>query len=359
MSFDAVIKVLPTRVYRVYKGGTLLDLFRGEKEPKDTNYPEDWICSTVRALQPYGVSDDSISKIEPIEDRKNIEELINLYPNEILGEKHIDAYGNRLNILVKLLDSAIRLPLQCHPEKSFSKRYLNANFGKAEAWFIIGTRKVSPEDPYVLLGFKEKVDKKSLMSLIEKDDSEGLVSLMNKIRVSPYDMYFIAPGLPHAIGEGIFMVETQEPSDFTFSLERRCGDVVSTDQKCTLNLGWELSLEAYDYTPYSESDVKEKFGMKKELIYGTDRGKIYNLNGGSYMRSCFKILFLEAVKDVPAFFKSFASVVVLNGKGYIVRGKDEYSIKKGETYLLPFNFGEHRYIGEDPLDIVISLPPDI
>lgn len=359
MSFSSIIKILPTRVYRVYKGGALLDLFRGEKEPKDTNYPEDWICSTVRALQPYGVSDESISKIEPIEERKNIEELIDIYPAEILGERHIGVYGNKLNILVKLLDSAIRLPLQCHPERSFSKKYLNASFGKAEAWFIVGTRKVSSEDPYILLGFREKVDKKKLMSLIEKDDSDALVALMNKIKVSPYDTYFIAPGLPHAIGEGVFMVETQEPSDFTFSLERRCGDIVSTDQKCTLNLGWDLSLDAYDYTPYSELDVREKFGMKKELISRTDKGKVYNLNGGSYMKSCFEILFLEGVREATLSFKSFASVVILNGEGCIARGRDEYPIKRGETYLLPFNFGEHRYIGEEPLDIVISLPPNI
>lgn len=359
MSFNSIVKILSTRVYRVYKGGALLDLFRGEKEPKDTNYPEDWICSTVRALQSYGISDESISKIEPIEGKKNIEELINLYPREILGDKHIDIYGYKLNILVKLLDSAIRLPLQCHPEKSFSRKYLNANYGKAEAWFIVNTRKVSSEEPYILLGFKEKVDKKKLMSLIEKDDSESLVSLMNKIRVSPYDTYFIAPGLPHAIGEGIFMVETQEPTDFTFSIERRCGDVVSTDEKCTLNLGWDLALDAFDYTPYSELEIKGRFGMKKELISATGTGKIYNLNGGSYMKSCFEILFLEGVRDVSSSFKNFASLVVLNGKGFIVRGKEEFPIKKGETYLLPSNFGEHRYIGEEPLDIVISLPPNI
>ena len=358
MNFSSLIKILPTRVYRVYKGGFLLDLFRGEKEPEDTNYPEDWICSTVRALQPYGISEESISRIEPIEEKKNIEELINLYPREILGDNHIGTYGYKLNVLVKLLDSAIRLPLQCHPEKSFSRKYLNSNFGKAEAWFIVGTRRIS-EDPYILLGFKEKVDKKRLFSIIEKDDSETLVSLMNKIKVNPYDTYFIAPGVPHAIGEGVFMVETQEPTDFTISIERKCGDVVSTDQKCTINLGWDLALDAFDYTSYSEEKVKENFVMKKELISLSSTGKIYNLNGGSYMRSCFEILFLEGIKDAHLSFKSFASVVVLNGKGYIVRGRNEYPVKKGETYLIPFNFGEHRYVGDDPLDILISLPPSM
>lgn len=358
MNVNFPIKILSTRVYRVYKGGFLLDRFRGEIEPKDTNYPEDWVCSTVRALQTYGISDESISKIEPVEDKGNIEELIKLYPEDILGSEHISRYGNKLNILVKLLDSAIRLPLQCHPEKSFSRRHLNANYGKAEAWFILETRRIT-ENPYILLGFREKVDKGKLLKLIEKDDSDALVSLMNKIEVKPYDTYFIAPGLPHAIGEGVFMVETQEPTDFTISLERRCGDVVSSDEKCTLRLGWDKALDAFDYNPYTIEDIRERFGMKKELVHDTGTGKIYNLNGGSYMRSCFRILFLEDVRDVKLSFDSFASLVVTRGKGIITSQGREFPIKRGETYIIPTSLGEHRYIGEEPLDIIVSLPPEI
>lgn len=357
MRMSSPIKVLPTRVYRVYKGGFLLDRFRGEQEPRDTNYPEDWVCSTVRSLQPYGLSDESISKIEPIDGKENIEELINTYPDDILGNRYSSKYGNRLNILVKLLDSAIRLPLQCHPEKSFSRRYLGADYGKAEAWFIVETRSIT-ETPYILLGFRERVDKKTLLKLIEMDDSEALVSFMNKITVKPYDTYFIAPGLPHAIGEGIFMVETQEPTDFTIHLERRCGDIVSSDEKCTLRLGWDTALEALDYTPYTEGDIRERFGMKKELIYNTETGKIYNLNGGDYMRSCFRVLFLRDVKDIRLSFDSFASLVVIGGKGVIAFQGKEFPVKRGETYILPVSIGEHRYIGEEPLEIVVSLPPE-
>lgn len=357
MNINFPVKVLPTRVYRVYKGGFLLDKFRGEKEPKDTNYPEDWICSTVRALLADGsLSKDSISKIKPVDGKENIEELIDLYPEDILGEGYIKQYGKSLNILVKLLDSAIRLPLQCHPEKSFSRKYLNSGYGKAEAWFILETRKIR-ENPYILLGFREKVSKRDILKLVEQDDSDELVYLMNKVEVKPYDTYFIAPGLPHAIGEGVFMVETQEPTDFTISVERKCGDIVSSDEKCTLRLGWDIALDALDYTPYTIEEVKERFGTKKELTYSSNTGKIYSLNGGSYMKSCFRVLFLKDVKDIRLSFDSFASLVVVGGKGIITSQDGEFPIERGETYIIPAGFGEHRYIGEEPLEIIVSLPP--
>ena len=39
------------RVFRVYLGGKLLERYLGTEGP-DGNYPEEWICSTVRAINP-------------------------------------------------------------------------------------------------------------------------------------------------------------------------------------------------------------------------------------------------------------------------------------------------------------------
>ena len=102
-----IIQILPTRVFRIYRGGYLLEKFRGIKNPKDSDYPEDWILSTVRALQPYGISDKSISKIKTIKGIDNLEVLIKHFPEDILGKDRIKKFGNSLNLLVKLLDSFI------------------------------------------------------------------------------------------------------------------------------------------------------------------------------------------------------------------------------------------------------------
>ena len=44
-------RVRPTRVYRFYRGGALIDRLRGEPE-QDGDRPEDWIASVVAANNP-------------------------------------------------------------------------------------------------------------------------------------------------------------------------------------------------------------------------------------------------------------------------------------------------------------------
>ena len=54
-----------------------------------------------------------------------------------------------MSILVKLLDSAERLVIQCHPTIPFAKKHFNSSFGKAECWYMLDTE----EDAYIYLGF--------------------------------------------------------------------------------------------------------------------------------------------------------------------------------------------------------------
>jgi len=50
VSTDELLEVLrqpipltPNRVYRFYKGGALIERFRGDVEAQETDYPEDWV----------------------------------------------------------------------------------------------------------------------------------------------------------------------------------------------------------------------------------------------------------------------------------------------------------------------------
>ena len=55
----------PNRVYRFYKGGALIDQFRGAPEARDTDYPEDWVGSITPANNPGEghPPDEGLSKI--------------------------------------------------------------------------------------------------------------------------------------------------------------------------------------------------------------------------------------------------------------------------------------------------------
>jgi len=354
-----IIQILPTRVFRIYRGGYLLEKFRGIKNPKDSDYPEDWVLSTVKAIQPYGISDESISKIKIINGIDNLEALIKHFPKDILGKGYVKKFGHSLNILVKLLDSSIRLPLQTHPSKIFSQKYLNSNFGKAEAWYILATRKISKENPYVLIGFKPGINKDMMRKLVEKQDIKGMISFMHKVEVKPGDAIFIAPGIPHAIGEGIFMIETQEPTDFSILVEKKIGTHILKEKDCHIGLGWDKALDIFDYQGYSLHEINEKYRMKKETLSSNKGGKLFRLNGGEYMKSCFEMLSMEEVKDIEISFEGrFASIVIAKGEGIISTNAGDFEIKKGETYMIPASIGKHKYIAtKESLSVVISLPP--
>lgn len=354
-----IIQILPTKVFRVYRGGYLLEKFRGIRNPQDSDYPEDWILSTVRALQPYGISDESISNIKTVGGINNLERLVKHFPDDILGKDYVKKYGYSLNLLVKLLDSSIRLPLQAHPNKIFSREYLNSNFGKAEAWYILATRKIGKENSYVFIGFKPGINKEIMRELVEKQDNKRMLSFMHKVEVKPGDAIFVAPGIPHAIGEGVFMVETQEPTDFTLSIEKKVGVQILKEKDCHIGLGWDRALDIFDYQGYSLAEVKEKYCMKKELLVSNRGGKLYRLNGGEYMKSCFVIMLLEKAKDIELSFKGkFASIVITKGEGIISTNVGDFKVKKGETYMIPALIDMHRYKAiKGSLNIVISLPP--
>src|SRR5205085_5053995 len=58
------------------------------------------------------------------------------------------------------------------------------------------------------------------------------------------DVWFVPPGMPHAIGAGVFLLELQEPTDFSIVLETAGFPVDPAGAH--LGLGWETALDAID-----------------------------------------------------------------------------------------------------------------
>src|SRR5436309_6340398 len=141
----------PNRVWRMYPGGAMIDRLKGAVDPKDSEFPEEWVGSIVQASNPgthyrdgEGLALVSTSSPAPI----SLKRIVEQYPEEILGAQHVKTYGTSPALLVKLLDAAERLIIHAHPTKAFAKEHLNSCFGKTEAWFVLETR-AEVEDPYV------------------------------------------------------------------------------------------------------------------------------------------------------------------------------------------------------------------
>ena len=63
--------------------------------------------------------------------------------------------------------------------------------------------------------------------------------------MSAGDALFVPAGAPHAIGEGVLIVELQEPTDLSILLEWE-GFGIDDEQAATLGLGWDVALASVE-----------------------------------------------------------------------------------------------------------------
>ena len=251
-------KQLPTFAARTYRGGKVMREFLGMGEGDDNFYPEDWISSFTEAKNRVYVENEGITRLSTRDGEKLITEVIR---SEHFGEGRTDS-----GVLVKLLDAGERLGIQVHPTAEYAKEIFNSSYGKTECWYILSGRENRSEKACVYIGFKEYVTKELWRELFEKQDIEGMLSAMHRFEVNSGDVILVTGGTPHAIGEGCFLIEIQEPSDYTMRAEKTtlAGENL-TPMQIHYGVGEEKMLNCFDYTPMSEEETRAKHFLRPTL----------------------------------------------------------------------------------------------
>ena len=255
---DSPWRLLSNRVSRFYRGGLLLDRFVGAADAADTNEPEDWIGSATRAWTAPDAppTDEGLAWAEVDGERRRVADVLREDPTAVAGAPIAAASaGGReptTGVLVKLLDAGVRLPVHAHPSRAFATRHLGSRYGKAEAWIVLATRNLAGEPPpHVRIGFRRDVGSAELRSWIVGGATEALLDAMAAQPTRPGDVWFVPPGVPHAIGAGILILEVQEPTDFSIVLETR--DVPIRAEDAHLGLGWDVAIEAIERQALDEA----------------------------------------------------------------------------------------------------------
>lgn len=351
------LKLAYNRVWRIYRGGRLIDELRGAEAPVDGYFPEDWAASDTRALN-EGREDIVEGLSEVVLDdggRVPLTELLRAAPAAFLGESHARRYGDRLALLVKLLDSAERLQIQVHPSREFAQRYLNDRFGKTESWIVLATRNIGGAEPYILMGFRERVDEATMADLMRRQDVAGMEQALNRLKVEPGDMYVIRAGMPHAIGPGVFMVEVQEPTDWVVSAERRIGEVLLSERAAFMGLSLERALDAFDFGgPLGMDAVAEA-----TLEYRPGAVAQEKVLVGPEDTDCFSARELTVVSDVadPYAGRAYSGIVV-EGSGEMPLEGGTVTLSRGDTFFVPASSRHLGYRSSRGMRIIASFPPE-
>lgn len=311
------------RVFRVYLGGALYKDFLGDTDG-DGFYPEEWIASSVRALND-GHTDplEGISLTE--EEGIPLSELLEKYPREFLGDR------KDMGVLVKFLDSAIRLPMQVHPTREFSKKHFSSPYGKAESWLILDTR----PGACIYFGFKEQVSPEDFAKAVEEnlENPDSFLGFVNKIPVKAGDVFFVPAGVIHAIGPGCLLLEAQEPTDFTIQPEYHCGDYLLNDQEMYIGLDKQTALSCFDLSLYGEKVLQ--MGRKQpKLLEEKDGVTVYSLIGKEDT-PCFFVKRYCCTGGSAPLENGGCVYIVTSGEGEIRGEGYTRKVKRGDYFLLP------------------------
>jgi mannose-6-phosphate isomerase len=323
----------PNAVPRFYRGGPAIAALRGT-EPLGERVPEDWVGSTTTV---FGEDELGLSRLP---DGELLRDAIAADPVGFLGTDHAAGRGADPALLVKLLDAGQRLPVHVHPDGPFAREKLGAPYGKTEAWVAVGT--TEPE-VNVHVGFREEVRPEALERWVREQDRESLLGALNPVALRPGDALFVPAGVPHAIGEGLLILELQEPSDLSVLLEWH-GFGIEDPDEASLGLGWDAALACVD-----------RSGLDPESLRGprpdSPVARLLPAEADPFFRA-------ERIAPAPEaeIDRGFAILVVIEGGGRLEPEDGEpLELHAGETVVLPHGAGPCRVTGE--VVLIACRPP--
>ena len=346
----------PNRVWRTYQGGRILDEIEVKTEPKDSHFPEDWIGSLTGANNPGStIRDDGISRVT----RTNGEsvlltDLISEDPVYYLGRAHYDAFGLETRILVKFLDSAIRLHFQVHPTSAFSKRFLGSTSGKTEAYVILAIRE-GIEAPYIYAGFQRAPELRDLKGWIEDQDIDSIEGCFDKIPVKPGDVFLIPGGYPHALGEGILMVELMEASDLAVRFEFERGGFVLPEESRFLGKDLDFALTVFNHRSVSP----ETFRCQPEVLRQFADGSEQRLFIGDQHTDCFSARETYIKNKITKEETGFYLGIVTEGRGRMTVGKRSWELGLYDRFFASAACGPVTFESAEGLRLLECAPPSL
>lgn len=262
---------------------------------------------------------------------KSLNDLIEVYPNEILGTKVHAKFGKQFPLLFKYLDAREDLSIQLHPNDELAQKHHNS-FGKTEMWYVLQ----ADENARLIVGFKEKSSPEEFKEHLE---DKTLLGILDIKKINPGDVFMLNTGTIHALGAGILIAEIQQTSDITYRVYDF--DRVDANGK-TRDLHVDLALEAMNY----DKVEAQRFYDKKENVSNEVVHCQYFTTNFIPLNGEFK---MNKNQD------SFTVFMCVDGHFELGYDGKTYVYQKGDTVLIPASMTDFQLNGKaSVLEIYIS-----
>jgi len=298
LKFDPVFKE------KIWGGDKIHTVFGFDYAPMP-NCGEAWVLS--------GYGDDISVVNNGFLAQNQLDELIDVYMGDLVGEAVFEKYGNRFPLLIKILNSSDWLSIQVHPDDKLAESR-HGDLGKTEMWYVAHADKGSQ----LISGFSREMTSELYLSHL---NNGTIREIMNYESVEKGDVFYIPAGRVHAIGPGLLIFEIQQTSDITY----RIYDFDRVDDKGNARqLHTEQALNALDFA--------------KHTTYRTEYQHEFNRTVPVVESEYFNTAIIHFDSPVIKDYSSLDSFVILQcaeGKCSIEFEGGTESLKAGEVLLIP------------------------
>lgn len=241
-----------------------------------------------------------------------LNELVEVYMGELVGDKVYEKYGNTFPLLFKLIDTNEDLSVQVHPDDAVAEKK-HQSFGKTEMWYVMRHGR----DANVVLGLNRDTNREEVQQQIEQ---KNIASLLNLVQVQKGSVGYIPAGLVHALGRNVVVAEIQQASDITYRLYDY--DRLQDGKPRELHIAQALDVMRFDKHLQSLLDYKPKMNGAVNLV--KDEHFTTNL-----------ISFNNSVLRDYAPLDSFVVYMCVDGECCVFAFDHTEFIKEGECILIP------------------------
>jgi mannose-6-phosphate isomerase len=299
----------PVYKYRMWGGNKLKTVLN--KVYDEENVGESWEISDVE-------DDETVVKNGLLKGL-TLRELSDKFGADLLGEKVYKTFGTEFPLLIKFIDAKTPLSVQVHPHDHIAKER-HDSFGKNEMWYIMD----ADNNADIIVGFKEELDKNSYTKYLE---DKRLIEVLNTVKTSAGDTFYIPTGRVHAIGAGVLLAEIQQTSDITYRIYDY--DRVDKATGKTRELHNELALDVIDFKLHDN--------------YKTDYSKKSNESNLLVHSPYFKTNILPVKGTLEknyTIIDSFIIYICTKGSVEVLSKDQTYKLHKGKTLLLPASLNQ-------------------
>ncbi len=307
----------PQLFHKIWGGHTIEKWY--EHVPADyENVGEAWVMSDVEKY-PTEVSNGAHAG-------DSLQDLLEVYMDELVGEKVYEVFGNHFPLLLKFIDATDDLSIQVHPDDEYALEH-EKSLGKTEMWYVLPSK----GEAAIYLGWKQQMN----VSLIHAAIQDGsLADYLREYKVHEGDVAYIPSGTVHAMRKDTIVAEIQENSDITYRLYdyNRIGN---DGKKRPLKL--DKALKVMDFSSKTEASCMPTAPRIDGVV---------NLKQCPY----FTANLLSPTKPIQrdyAPLDSFVAYMCVEGRATITALDCEtedktVAIKKGEAVLIPASLNDIR-----------------